>query len=291
MIKKNLDDILEDLWDKGSEGELLREIKYPEKKVHTDLLWREIWRVINNRKELNILDAGAGPGRFSIPLAEKGHYITHLDISKKMINLAKNEAHLKNLSNIRFLHWNICNGFEFKDNVFDLVLCLDSPLSYCYKNYNFVIKELIRITKLNLVLCVSNRLGILLGGGVNFELKHFGKLTVSKGLFKTGTLEKPDELLKADSSVMPINWHAFTPDEMKDLIETNGGIIERISAPASLAGSVKPRFLRRLFNDNEAYEDFLNFEDNFDLNKNILGVGAKNAGGLLITIKKQKFNS
>ncbi|QEE14293.1 hypothetical protein DSAG12_00104 [Promethearchaeum syntrophicum] len=59
----------EEYWDQKAERELERE-NDPRKQVHSDLLWREIYKCIDSRKNLKILDAGAGPGRFSIPLAE-----------------------------------------------------------------------------------------------------------------------------------------------------------------------------------------------------------------------------
>jgi len=31
----------------------------------------------------SILDAGAGTGRFSLPLAKRGYRVTHLDISRR----------------------------------------------------------------------------------------------------------------------------------------------------------------------------------------------------------------
>ena len=39
-----------------------------------------------------ILDAGAGTGRFSIPLACQGFHVTHLDISQGMIDTARQLA-------------------------------------------------------------------------------------------------------------------------------------------------------------------------------------------------------
>ncbi|WP_052342786.1 class I SAM-dependent methyltransferase [Bacillus sp. EB01] len=38
---------------------------------------------------LNILDIGGGPGRYSIFLAEKGHRVTLLDLSKRNLETAK----------------------------------------------------------------------------------------------------------------------------------------------------------------------------------------------------------
>jgi 2-polyprenyl-3-methyl-5-hydroxy-6-metoxy-1,4-benzoquinol methylase len=51
-------------------------------------------RVIASRLDgvSTILDAGAGTGRFSIPLARRGFQVTHLDISQGMIDTARQLA-------------------------------------------------------------------------------------------------------------------------------------------------------------------------------------------------------
>ena len=53
---------------------------------------REIERCVGGRQGLRILDAGAGAGRFSIPLAEAGHRVVHLDLSPRMLDLAAGRA-------------------------------------------------------------------------------------------------------------------------------------------------------------------------------------------------------
>ena len=43
-------------------------------------------------ENLDIFDIGGGPGRYSIYLAEKGHKVTLLDLSKKNIEVAKEKS-------------------------------------------------------------------------------------------------------------------------------------------------------------------------------------------------------
>jgi ubiquinone/menaquinone biosynthesis C-methylase UbiE len=86
-------------------------------KIHTDLLWREINRTIG----LRILDAGAGTGRFSLPLAQAGHHLTHLDISPRMLDAARGRAEQKALPGITFVEGTVDDLFCFHDYDFDLV--------------------------------------------------------------------------------------------------------------------------------------------------------------------------
>lgn len=282
----NFNQTLKQYWDKKSKLEPTREKQNPSKQVHTDLLWREINRCIANRKKLEILDVGAGTGRFSIPLAQRGYVVTHLDISEKMIEITKEIANKQDLQNMIFVQQDFCEGLQYEENVFDLVLCLDSPLSYCYKNYEMVIKDLIRVSKSKIILCVSNRYGIITEGGTDFDLYHFGKLKTVKEVFETGNLIVTDELRKLQHSLMP-SWHGFTPDELGILLEKNSCIIEKISAPGTLARFIKTELLTKLFKDRANYKDFLDFEEKFDSVNSILGVGAIGAGGLLVTAEKR----
>jgi len=282
----NLDLNLRKYWNKKSKLESSRESNDPKKQVHTDLLRREIKRCISNQNKLKILDVGAGTGRFSIPLAQEGHEIIHLDISKNMIEIAKEVANLRNLKNIEFIQQDLCKGLQYENNSFDLVLCLDSPLSYCYENYINVLKDLIRVSRSKIILCVSNRYGIILEGGAEFDLYHFGRLKTVKAVFRTGNLIVTEELRKKQASIMP-SWHGFTPEELKILIEKNGCSIERLFAPGTLARFINADLLKKLFKDRVAYMEFLDFEEKFDSINSILGVGAIGAGGILVTAVKQ----
>jgi ubiquinone/menaquinone biosynthesis C-methylase UbiE len=284
MVKVNI--TLKQYWDKKSELESCREKENPIKQVHTDLLWRAIKRCIKHKPKLKILDVGAGTGRFSIPLAQEGHEVTHLDISNKMINIAKEVVNKRKIKNIVFIQQDLCDGLQYEENSFDLVLCLDSPLSYCYINYEEVIKDLIRVSRSRIILCVSNRYGIILEGGAEFDLYHFRKLKTVIDVFKTGNLIVTEELRKLVPSLMP-SWHGFTPEELEMLLEKNGCHIERLSAPGTLARFISTERLKELFKDQVAYNDFLDFEEIFDSIDSILGVGAIKAGGLLVTAEKK----
>ena len=273
-------------WDRKAEKELEREDD-PRKKVHTDLLWNEIHRCIGSQKNLKILDAGAGPGRFSIPLAEAGHHVVHIDISMEMLEIAKQRINPDFSENIVFIKSDISQGFDYEDNTFDIVLCLDSPLSFCYDNYIEVVKDLIRITKSKIILCVANKHGVILEDAGEFDLENFGKLKTIKEVFRTGTLLVDEEMKKLEPGIMP-SWHAFTPQELENLVKENGCQVMRISAPGTFARFMDIDLLRKLIDNQENYMDFLNFEEEFDKQKEISGVGAIFAGGLLLSAMKKR---
>lgn len=55
---------------------------------------------------LEIFDIGGGPGRYSIYLAEKGHKVSLLDLSKRNIEVAKEKSREKNITLEAYIHGN-----------------------------------------------------------------------------------------------------------------------------------------------------------------------------------------
>jgi ubiquinone/menaquinone biosynthesis C-methylase UbiE len=98
-----------------------------------------------------ILDAGGGPGRYTVELAKQGYNIILLDLTpaslkfaEKQIRKAKVQRHVKDI---------ICGSITdmpmFPDNMFDAVICLGGPLSHVEgeKNRTRAVSELIRVAK------------------------------------------------------------------------------------------------------------------------------------------------
>jgi ubiquinone/menaquinone biosynthesis C-methylase UbiE len=278
MPHKHLEE-LQAYWDGRADREMDREKALPMKQVHTDLIRREIQRCIGDEKGLDILEAGAGAGRFSIPLAKAGHRVVHLDISCRMLEFARESA--GNLANIEFAQGSITDLSRFDDRSFDLVLCLDSPLSFCYDSYETALAELVRVCRSTLVLCVISRLGVITEG-VNFDLKHYGRLRTVPTVYSTGTLLVTGDLRKLQASLMP-SWHAFTLQEISSLLSTHGWKVARVSAPCALARFADPELLRKLFDDEKAYQDYLDFEEEYDSETHVLGMSSGAGGSLLVT--------
>ena len=99
---------------------------------------------IPKNKTLKILDAGGGIGRFSEPLLKKGHQVVLTELSKGMLNKAKNK--LKSYPNIKFIKNSVTDMAELEDNSFDIVLMINAVLDYC-EDYNKAMQETYRILK------------------------------------------------------------------------------------------------------------------------------------------------
>ncbi len=98
-----------------------------------------------------ILDAGGGPGRYTIELAKLGYYVIlfdlvaeHLELAKKQIKKEKVASKVKDI-----VQGSITDLSKFTDNSFDAVLCLGGPLSHVHPEAERqkAISELVRVAK------------------------------------------------------------------------------------------------------------------------------------------------
>ena len=98
-----------------------------------------------------ILDAGGGPGRYTIELAKRGYEIILLDLVPEMLKLARRRIRRAGL--LRRLKKTIQGSIEdlsiFSNEKFDAVLCLGAPLCHLLdvKQRETAAAELCRVAK------------------------------------------------------------------------------------------------------------------------------------------------
>ena len=114
-----------------------------------------------------ILDAGGGPGRYTIELAKQGYDVILLDIAPSNLEIAKKQIKNKILQNKvkETVEGSITDLSKFPDNRFDAVICLGGPLSHVLdkKKIDKAILELTRVAKKGAPIFVSvmSRLSLL----------------------------------------------------------------------------------------------------------------------------------
>ncbi|MDO8529003.1 MAG: class I SAM-dependent methyltransferase [Nanoarchaeota archaeon] len=226
-----------------------------------------------------ILDAGGGPGRYTIELAKKGYNVVLLDLVKANLEIAKKQikkAEVKdNVQEI--VEGSILNLSKFKDNSFDAVLCLGGPLSHVSPESNRLkaLSELKRVAKKNAPIFVSvmGRFGVLSQAPARWpeEIamnKHFNELA----------LEGED-----------YNWrgknyycHFFSLEELEKLFDKEKiKIIEKVGLEGF--GSANEKAINRLYKKYpKAWENWINahyklctYPTVVDISQHILIVGRK----------------
>jgi SAM-dependent methyltransferase len=98
------------------------------------LEWENTWRYLEKYLPNNgiILDAGGGPGRYSLELAARGHRVVLFDLTPENLARARFESANRLLppDSISYEEGSLLNLSRFPDNTFSAVLCTGGPLSH-----------------------------------------------------------------------------------------------------------------------------------------------------------------
>lgn len=125
--------------------------------IHTDFLRRYV------APGHRVLDAGCGPGRFTIELARLGARPVALDTSSLQLKAAAELCQAAGVGHHveAFMQGDIVDLSAFTDGSFDVVVCFGGPLSYVRDRRHHAAAELVRVTRPGGVLLVSvmSRLG------------------------------------------------------------------------------------------------------------------------------------
>ena len=194
--------------------------------------WRRLVRDAYQRLELDttlhflkkhlpksgqVLDAGGGPGRYTIELAQRGYDMTLLDMTPANLAFARRRVKQFGLQEKvgQIVEGRLQDLSMFPENSFDAVLCLGGPLSHILKpaERQAAIRELVRVAKPGAPIFVSvmSRLSL-----ITLELIQF-----------PNELELPFYQKVRDSGDYPGGYgftacHFFLPEEFRQSFEGQG---------------------------------------------------------------------
>jgi len=179
-----------------------------------------------------VLDLGVGPGRWSRELVRLGYAVTGVDISERMLEVARN-----NIKSGRFKTVNSdMETLPFEDSEFDAVNCIRA-VKYA-KNYKNVFIGMNRVLKKNgrLVLEVSNK-SILIAPPY-FIAKLLRLFHLNKGIFNYLS-----------------NVKLFSKGEIKKDLERSGFKVMEIKSifiiPATIYSKIDNRHIFSIVNSSE----------------------------------------
>jgi ubiquinone/menaquinone biosynthesis C-methylase UbiE len=103
-----------------------------------------------------VLDAGGGSGINAIMMAQCCERVTLVDISPRLLKLAKANIRENGLTKkIELREGDISNLEKLADETFSLVICLGGTLSYLLEKGQQAIQELVRVARKDAVLIIS----------------------------------------------------------------------------------------------------------------------------------------
>jgi SAM-dependent methyltransferase len=140
-----------------------------------------------------VLDAGGGPGRYTLDLAQKGYDVVLLDLTPENLAFAKRQVRRAGVqAKIKdVVEGSIVDLSRFPEATFDGVLCLGGPLSHILDvgQRDKAISELFRVAKPGAPIFISviSRLSLLI---VELEMfQHEFEMPFFDGLRDTGHYE------------------------------------------------------------------------------------------------------
>lgn len=197
-----------------------------------------------------VLDAGGGPGRYTIELCKRGLDVVLLDVSARCIDLArKNVADLDRESQQRLTEsivGDITDLSRFADAAFDAVLCLD-PLS-CIADpvaREGALSEIVRVAKPGAVVALGVR----------------GYLDVLRTIARLGGQELVDGAMDTliqtgDCMCSGVVHHFYRGQEIRELAE-RAGLGTILLAGGEGLSSGMPEATERLGNDPGKWQRWL----------------------------------
>ena len=204
-----------------------------------------------------VLEAGAGPGRFTIELAKLGAAVTVGDISEVQLKLNEQrviEADCEAAVEAR-AQFDITDLRQFEAAVFDAVVCYGGPLSYVMDRGEEALSELLRVLRPGgcLLLSVMSLLG------------------ATRAFFEgISSLESyPDIVDEVNAEGMlsgEVNkGHAmklYRAAELKGLLERSGSSVEVLSA-SNFISVGRDELMREQMTTPESWERVLSWELGF----------------------------
>jgi len=199
-----------------------------------------------------ILDAGGGPGRYSVELAKMNYDVVLLDLSSENVKFAKKEVGKLGLgNNVReIVEGSILDLSRFESNSFDSVLCLGGPLSHVKggKNRKKAVKELIRVcrNKGTIFISVISKFGTMIQSP-NWpdeiaDTKHWNNF-VKKG---------DDNMFHKDYYA-----HFFTPEELEELFKNESVKIVDLVALEGLSNPLHELVNNMKKNNPKAWKNWI----------------------------------
>ncbi len=198
-----------------------------------------------------ILDAGCGPGRYTLELARQGYILEAFDLTPANLQFARRQAKSAGLlDRIReFREGTIADLSIYPTNSFDAVICLGGPLSHVVEEASRkkAIGELIRVARPGAPIFVSvmSRLSVIVVELMLFQ--HEIGAETHREIQNTGNI---------DGTTGFTACHFFLPEELQHAFDIQAVTILEMAGLEGL-GSNHRRKINQLSKDKKRWQDWM----------------------------------
>jgi SAM-dependent methyltransferase len=189
-----------------------------------------------------VLDAGAGPGRFTLELLRLGAHVTALDISPGQLELLR-----ARVPDVEAVVGDVTDLSRFPDDAFDLTVCFGGPLSYVVDRAGQAVAELARVTKPGGHVLVSV---MGLGGAVVHYAPILVELAQRDGPAKSLEVARTGFLPEGDG-YGHLAMRMYLWEELEALLAAHGEVVDGAAAGVLPHLEVKEPEIRELLAELE----------------------------------------
>ena len=195
-----------------------------------------------------VLDAGCGPGRFTLELLRLGAHVTALDISPGQLELLR-----ARVPDIEAVVGDITDLSRFAGDTFDVTVCFGGPLSYVLDRADHAVGELARVTRPggHVLVSVMGLAGIVLHyASILVELARRDGVAKQEEIARTGSL--PEAEGYGHLALQMYLW-----EELEALLAPHGEVVDGAAAgvlPHLEVEEPEIRALLQQFEEKLAYD-------------------------------------
>nr|WP_173812709.1 class I SAM-dependent methyltransferase [Dendrosporobacter quercicolus]NSL47779.1 class I SAM-dependent methyltransferase [Dendrosporobacter quercicolus DSM 1736]SDM76669.1 Ubiquinone/menaquinone biosynthesis C-methylase UbiE [Dendrosporobacter quercicolus] len=178
--------------------------------LYDKLVEKIIDPILSEKKQLQILDAGGGTGKWSVYFAKKGHQVTLIDVAEPMLKVAREVVEKEKLLNKIVIEKGDIVHLSYKDQSYEFVFSDRNPISHCGQKENSYqsIRELYRVLRKD---------GIIFGCVLN-RMRKVAQLAMELDLDRALQLTKEGDLQRGQNDFS----HYYLADELKAILLDTG---------------------------------------------------------------------
>lgn len=190
-----------------------------------------------------VLDAGGGPGRYTVELAEQGYDVSHFDPTPELVTIAREKVAEAGLEDAVDCRLGDVRRLPYPDDAFDATCCLGGVMSHVVdaERRRRAAAELRRVTRPGgpVFVAVIGRLGAVRYGLKNFPEADMGPADwrVLEHVLETGDYTA-DAVERFGADEGWAEHHAFRVDELAELLSDAGLDPEAVVALEGIAANL-----------------------------------------------------